>query len=160
MQVYILRHGIAEEGRPGGRDADRALTNEGRKRLREVLRVAEKADVVPSLILTSPYVRAVQTAEVAIEVLGYANDLLRTEALIPSSDPESIWEEIRLHQGVMQLMLVGHEPLLSRVVSFLLDASSLMIDVKKGSIIRIDIEQFGSHPRGILKWMLVPKLAA
>jgi len=160
MQVYILRHGIAEEGRAGGRDADRALTNEGRKKLREVLRVAEKADVVPSLILTSPYVRAVQTAEVVIEVLGYANDLLRTEALIPSSNPESIWEEIRIHQGVMQLMLVGHEPLLSRIVSFLLDSSSLMIDVKKGSIIRIDIDQFGSQPHGILKWMLVPKLAA
>jgi phosphohistidine phosphatase len=160
MQVYILRHGIAEEVRPGGSDADRALTNEGRKKLREVLRLAEKADVVPSLILTSPYVRAVQTAETVMEVLGYANDLLRTEALIPSADPAGLWEEIRVHQGVMQLMLVGHEPMLSKLVAFLLNSSALMVDVKKGALIRIDVEGFGAQPRGILRWMVVPKLAA
>jgi phosphohistidine phosphatase len=160
MQVYILRHGIAEEGKPGSRDADRALTNEGRKRLREVLRLAEKADVVPTLILTSPFVRAVQTAEVVMELLGYANDLIRTEALVPSSNPEDVWEEIRANQGVMQLMLVGHEPLLSQVVAFLLNSSSLVIDVKKGSVIRIDIEDFRAQPHGVLKWMLVPKLAS
>ena len=160
MQVYILRHGIAEEGSPGGKDADRALTNDGRKRLREVLRLAEKGDVVPSLIITSPFLRAVQTAEVAMEVLGYANDLLRTEALIPSSEPEDVWEELRIHQGIMQLMLVGHEPLLSRVVGFLLNSPSLNIEVKKGTLIRIDIDNFGPQPHGALKWMVVPKLAA
>jgi phosphohistidine phosphatase len=160
MQVYILRHGIAEEGSPSGKDADRALTNDGRKRLREVLRLAEKGDVVPSLIITSPFLRAVQTAEVAMEVLGYANDLLRTEALIPSSEPEDVWEEIRVHQGIMQLMIVGHEPLLSRVVGFLLNSPSLNIDVKKGGLIRIDIDGFGAQPHGVLKWMVVPKLAA
>jgi phosphohistidine phosphatase len=160
MQVYILRHGIAEESSPGGRDPDRSLTNEGRRKLREILRVAEKADVVPGLILTSPYVRAVQTAEVAIEVLGYANDLLRTDALVPMSHPQSVWEEIRDHQGIMQLMLVGHEPLLSKVVAFLLNASTLQVDMKKGALIRIDIDDFGMQPRGVLKWMLVPKLAA
>jgi phosphohistidine phosphatase len=160
MQVYILRHGIAEDIKPGGSDADRALTNEGRKKLREVLRLAEKADVVPSLIITSPLIRAVQTAEAVIEVLGYANDLLRTEALLPSSEPEDVWQEIRTQQGVMQLMIVGHEPLLSRLIAFLLNSSALMIDVKKGALIRIDIDSFGPQPRGLLKWMVVPKLAA
>jgi len=160
MQVYILRHGIAEESSPGGRDPDRALTNEGRKKLREILRLAEKADVVPGLILTSPYVRAVQTAEAAIEILGYANDLVRTEALVPMSHPQEVWEEIRVHQGVLQLMLVGHEPLLSKVVAFLLNASTLQVDMKKGALIRVDIDDFGAQPRGVLKWMLIPKLAA
>jgi phosphohistidine phosphatase len=160
MQVYILRHGIAEDVKPGGNDSDRALTNEGRKKLREVLRLAEKADVVPSLILTSPYVRAVQTAEAVIEVLGYANDLLRTEALVPSADPRDIWEEMRVHQGVMQLMLVGHEPMMSKLVAFLLNSPGLMVDVKKGALLRVDIDTFGLQPRGVLKWMAVPKLAA
>ncbi|HYP13326.1 MAG TPA: phosphohistidine phosphatase SixA [Bryobacteraceae bacterium] len=159
MQVYILRHGIAEEGSPGGRDADRQLTNEGRKRLREVLRLAETADVLPTRIISSPYVRAVQTAEVAIDVLGYSEDLLKTEALIPSSNPESVWDELRLHEGVSQVMLVGHEPLLSRVVAFLLNAPLLAVDMKKAALVRIDIESFGPQPHGILKWMLVPKLA-
>lgn len=158
MQVYILRHGIAEENGPGGDDSARPLTNEGRKRLKEVMRVAEQADVLPSRIVTSPYVRAVQTAEVAIEALGYTEDLLRSESLVPDSTPQDVWEEVRAHQGVMQLMLVGHEPLLSRVVAFFLNSPSLFVDLKKGAIVRIDIDHFGPQPHGVLKWMLVPKL--
>ena len=160
MQVYILRHGIAEEGAAGGRDADRALTGEGRKRLREVLRVAEKADVLPNLIITSPFVRAVQTAEEAMDVLGYAEDLVRTEALVPTSDPFLVWDEVRAQQGIGQVMLVGHEPLLSRVIGFLLNSPSLMVDVKKGSLTRIDVDTFGAQPHGVLRWMLVPKLTS
>ena len=159
MQLYVLRHGIADDEAPSGRDSDRALTQEGRKRLREVLRVAEKADVLPNLIITSPFVRAVQTAEVAVDVLGYAEDLVRADALVPSSDPFAVWEEVRAYQGYEQVMLVGHEPLLSRVIAFLLNSSSLLVDVKKGSLTRIDISAFGAQPHGVLRWMLVPKLA-
>jgi phosphohistidine phosphatase len=57
-------------------------------------------------------------------------------------------------------MIVGHEPLLSRLVGFLLNSPSLNIEVKKGALIRIDIDQFGPQPHGVLKWMVVPKLAA
>jgi phosphohistidine phosphatase len=160
MQIYILRHGIAEDEASSGQDADRELTSEGRKKLREVLRVAERANVSPSLIVTSPLVRAVQTAEVAVEVLGYREVLVRTEALTPSSSPEAVWEEIRNHRGVQQLMLVGHEPLLSQLVAYLLGAPSLAVEMKKAGLARIDMEGFSSQPRGVLKWLLVPKLAS
>ena len=159
MQLYVLRHGIAEEDAPSGRDSDRVLTPEGRKRLREVLRVAKKAEVLPNRIITSPFVRAVQTAEVAADVLGYGADLVRADALVPSSDPFAVWEEVRACQGDGQVMLVGHEPLLSRVLAFLLNSSSLLVDVKKGSLTRIDVSAFGPQPHGVLRWMLVPKLA-
>ncbi|MEJ7609098.1 MAG: histidine phosphatase family protein [Bryobacteraceae bacterium] len=159
MQIYLLRHGIAEDNAPGGRDADRALTDEGRRKLREVLALA-KRDLHPGLIVTSPYLRAVQTAEIAIDAFGYREQLLRTDALIPSSDPEAVWDEIRVHQDVQQLLLVGHEPLFGRMASFLLNAPTLLIEVKKASILRIDVPEFGIKTRGVLKWMLVPKLAA
>ena len=159
MQLYILRHGIAEDGTPGGDDAERALTAEGKKRLREVLRLAQNGGVAPELMISSPYVRAVQTAQIAREVLGYRHDLLRTEALVPSSDPEIVWEEVRIHRDCGQLMLVGHEPLLSRVAAFFLASPSLAVDMKKGAIVRIDLEEFGKLPHGVLKWMVVPKLA-
>jgi phosphohistidine phosphatase len=158
MQLYILRHGIAEDGKPGGSDSDRALTSEGKKKLREILRAADRAGVAPKLILSSPYVRAVETAEIAIDVLGYKDGLLQTPALIPSSDPKSVWEEVRLHKSVSELMLVGHEPLLSTLTGYLLAAPSLYVDMKKGAIVRIDIDSFGAQPHGVLKWMLVPKL--
>lgn len=160
MQIYVLRHGIAEESAPGGRDADRSLIEDGRRKLREVLRLASNANVLPGLILTSPYLRAVQTAEVAADALGYKDILLQTDVLIPSSRPENAWDEIRLHQGVQQLMLVGHEPLLGMLIAYLLGAPSIQVDMKKAGLVRIDLSGFGSHPRGILKWMAVPKLAS
>ncbi len=158
MQLYILRHGIAEDQKPGGKDADRALTAEGKKKLRDVLRVAQKAGVSPGLILSSPYVRAVETAEIAMDVLDYKDSLLRIDALIPSSGPEPVWEEIRVHKSASELMLVGHEPLLSTLAGYLLAAPSLAVDLKKGGLVRIDIDSFGAQPRGVLKWMLIPKL--
>ena len=158
MQLYILRHGIAENGKPGGSDPDRALTAEGKKKLRETLRAVQRAGVAPELMLSSPYLRAMETAAIAMEVLGYKEALLQTDALIPSSDPKPVWEEIRVHKSVASLMLVGHEPLLSALAAYLLGAPSVYVDMKKGAMIRIDIESFGPQPRGVLKWMLVPKL--
>ena len=70
MQIYILRHGIAEDAGPGQSDSERALTSEGKKKLRNVLRAAHEAGVTPALILTSPLKRAVQTAELAAEILA------------------------------------------------------------------------------------------
>ena len=160
MQLYLFRHGIAENGRPGGSDADRALTPDGKKKLREVLRVAQQAGVGPTLILTSPYTRAVETAEIAAEVLGYKNKLLRTNALTPDSSPRDVWQEIRTHKDAGQLLLASHEPLLSQCVAYLLAAPSLAVDMKKGGMVRIDLERFGPEPSGLLKWYLVPRLAA
>jgi phosphohistidine phosphatase len=160
MELYILRHGIAEDGQPGGRDADRALTAEGKRKLRDVLKLAAAAGVSPECILTSPYLRAVQTAEIAADVLGYRSELLRTDGLTPDSDPRGVWEEIRAHRSAASLLIAGHEPLFGRVTAYLLGCPSLSVDLKKGALVRIDIDRFSAEPHGVLKWMLVPKLAS
>jgi phosphohistidine phosphatase len=159
MELYILRHGIAEDGEAGQPDSDRGLTPEGKKRLRPILHLVKKAGVSPSLILTSPYRRAVETAELAAKILGYPGDLLRTKTLTPSGTPGAVWDEIRVHKDESQILLAGHEPLFSALTAFLLASPNLQIDFKKGAIARVDLERFGSEPRGILKWMLLPKLA-
>jgi len=160
MELYILRHGIAEDGHPGLPDSERALTPDGKKKLRVVARMAAHADVKPSLILTSPLKRALDTAQIAAEALGYKGDLLQTNALAPTSHPKSVWDEIRLHRDQSQILIVGHEPLSSRVTAFLLACPHLEIDFKKGAIARVDLEEFGSEPKGVLKWLLTPKLAS
>ena len=160
MQLYILRHGIAEDGKPGTSDEDRALTREGIEKLRATLRTAEKADVFPAIVLSSPYKRAVQTAEIAMDILGCREPLVRSNVLTPDSDPEAVWDEVRIHKNEEQVMVVGHEPLFSQLVAYLLGTPSLLVDVKKGSIVRIDFDSFSAQPRGILKWMLAPKLAS
>ena len=77
MQIYLLRHGIAEDARPGHSDAKRALTKEGGERVAEVIKAARRAGAEPSLIVSSPFVRAVETARIAAEGLGYKGNIVR-----------------------------------------------------------------------------------
>jgi phosphohistidine phosphatase len=158
MQVYLLRHGLAEEARPGVKDANRALVPEGVKKLREVMKLARAADVQPTLILTSPYRRAKETAEVAARELGYKGALVPAGCLTPDGSPETVWDELRAHKGEEQVLLVGHEPLFSGLAAYLLGAPSLQVDMKKGALVRVDMEHFGAQPRGVLRWMVTPKL--
>ena len=159
MQIYLLRHGIAEDGKPGHPDSERALTDDGRSRLRRVLKRARSADVCPSLILSSPYVRAVQTAEMAADVFRYKGDLVRSAAFVPEASPEQAWEEIRLYADEAAVMVASHEPLMSAAVAYLLGSPGLQVDMKKAALVRIDMERFSAAPRGTLKWMLTPALS-
>jgi phosphohistidine phosphatase len=159
MDLYILRHGIAEDTPPGRTDADRRLTEEGRAKLRNVLKRARGAVGTPGLILSSPLVRAVETAQIAAEVFGYGEPIEQTDALLPSSSPQAVWRAIRSRAGDGAILLAGHEPLLSETASYLLGASRVELDFKKGALMRIYVGETTGAPRGILKWLLTPKLA-
>lgn len=160
MHVYLLRHGIAEDERAGIPDADRGLTLDGRRKLRHVLKSVAEAGSKPSLILSSPFKRALQTAELAASTLQYTKEILRTKVLVPNSSPESVWDEIRAHRTEEGIMLVGHNPLFDALGPFLLGTPALQMDFKKGAVLRVDVESFGPQPRGILRWYLIAKLSA
>ena len=159
MEIYILRHGIAEDAPAGQPDAERALTSDGRKKLRAVLRTAAGAGVAPSLILTSPLKRALQTAQIAAEILEYQGELLRTRTLEPNSSPKAVWDEIRVHKDEARILLVGHEPLFGRLMAYLLGSPELQVDFKKGALACIELDRFPAEPHGVLRWMLTSKLA-
>ena len=158
MEIYILRHGIAEDHNDGG-DAPRALTDEGRRKLRRVLERAAKAKVAPSLILSSPYVRARQTAELAAEILGYGRKIVQIDALVPEGSPEALWEEIRARRQEDAILIAGHEPMLSSSVAWLLGSPEVQIEMKKGALARIDVDHFGPRPAGVLQWLITARLA-
>src|SRR5271163_28414 len=153
MELYLLRHGIAEDHAPTGRDADRALTEEGRSKLHRVLKRAASAGVAPSLIISSPYKRTVETAEIAAAELRYKGEILRVGTLTPDSSPPSVWSEIREHRHEPSILLAGHEPLFSATVAYLLGSTQAMVDFKKAALVRIDIHSFHT-PQGVLQWML------
>jgi phosphohistidine phosphatase len=156
MQIYLLRHGIAEDAKPGQPDTERALTDEGRDKLRRVLKRARTADLDPSLILASPYRRAIETAAVAAEVLAYKGEIVRTRALVPEASPYDAWEEIRNRKNERAILLSSHEPLMSSLVAFLLDSPALRVEMKKAALVRVDCDRFGPKAAGVLKWMLTP----
>jgi phosphohistidine phosphatase len=160
MQVYLLRHGIAQEGSAGSSDADRELTAEGRKKLRQVLEAASDSGVAPTLILSSPLKRALQTAEIARNILGYEQQVLHSKALMPGSTVEQVWEEVRVHRDEASMLLVGHNPLFSDLAAYLIGSKTAQIHFTKGTIMRVDVDSFLSQPKGTLRWYLTAKLAA
>lgn len=159
MELYLLRHGIAEERAPSGRDADRALTEEGKRKLRKVLKRAKKAGVMPTLILSSPLLRALETARIAAEDLEYKSEIVRSNALLPHSTPREVWAEIRAHRDEPSVLLAGHEPLFSQTTAYLVGSTRAMIDFRKGALLRIDFAAIGAEPRGLLQFLLIPKVS-
>jgi phosphohistidine phosphatase len=158
MEIYILRHGIAEDQNAAG-DARRSLTDEGRRKLRRVLERAARANVSPSLVLSSPYVRARQTAELAAEVLGYRGKIVETAVLVPEGSPEALWEELRGRRGESAILIAGHQPMLSGVAAWLMGFPEAQIEMKKGALARIDVDRFGPKPDGVLRWLLTARLS-
>jgi phosphohistidine phosphatase len=158
MELYLFRHGIAEDAKPGRPDASRALTDEGRSKAAEVVKAARRAGVEPSLIVSSPYLRAIDTARIAAEGFEYKGDVVRTEALVPHGSPEKVWAELRDYREESAILLAGHEPLLSRLAAFLLASPALRVEMKKAAMLRIDVESFGAMPHGTLRWMITAKL--
>jgi len=158
MQVHLLPHGTAEDVQPGSSDAERKLTAAGRDEVRRAGECARRARVAPTLILSSPYVRAVETAEIAASVLGYRGAIVQTRVLAPSGSPQQVWNEIRNRQDETQILLAGHEPLLSQLAAYLLSTPALQIEMRKATLVRIDLDRFASDPCGILKWMVPPEI--
>lgn len=157
MKICILRHAEAEPRGPSVAEAERKLTPNGKRQLRAVLKQAIEAGVDPEVILSSPWTRAVETAMAAHEAFA-CEQVIETKSLLPGVQPAQIWSEIRSIRPLKEIMVVGHEPHLSRFAAFLLEAP-VAIDLKKAGLIRIEVQDREGPPRGVLKWMLTPKLA-
>jgi phosphohistidine phosphatase len=135
------------------------LTGEGREKLREVLRVAAAAGVAPTVMMSSPLARAVETAEIAAKALNFDGSILQTRSLEPGAAPEETWQELRIHDHQDELLLAGHQPHVSEFAAFLLGVPDLQIEFRKGAMMRIRVDGSGPRPRGVLEWMLTARLA-
>jgi phosphohistidine phosphatase len=113
MDVWLLRHALAEDAAPSGRDADRKLTPEGRARASAVARGLAKMASGIEAVLTSPYRRAKETAEPAAKALGVP--VTETRALEPGHSPDEVLKQLAVSSWE-QVLLVGHEPLLGSIV--------------------------------------------
>ncbi len=159
MELYLLRHGIAEEHRAGAPDSARALTTEGRKKLAGVMEMARATGAAPSLLLSSPYVRAMETARIAATELGYKGAIIEAKCLTPDGSPHDVWSEVRENRHESGILLTSHEPLLSKLAAYVLGCPALLVEMKKSALLRIDVDAARNIPYGILRWMLVPVVA-
>ena len=157
MNLYILRHGIAADRGAEYPDDDlRPLTDKGIRRMRREARGMDAIGVAPDLIISSTLVRAIQTAEIVQQGLSVPPRLITSEALVPSAHPSRIVQDLAdSHTALDSVMVVGHEPHLSSLVSYILTGRvSWLIDMKKGALVSIDLSPSG---RGQLLWALAPR---
>lgn len=159
MDVFVLRHAIAEDAGPGQADSERRLTNLGRDRLRLVVRRAIAAGMDPGVVLTSPYVRARQTAEILLEELDRPRELVTTANLTPYAAVADLWQELREYSSLSPVIVVGHNPQLSEFVSVLIGSTRYAVEMKKAAIACVKDAGSGGQPAGRLSWMLTAKLA-
>lgn len=145
-----MRHGIAEHRAASGRDADRSLTPEGIEGVRQVMEKAKQAGLAPKWIVASPYLRAQQTARIAAQILEYEEPILTSTRLTPEADPAEVWAEVRDLAPDSPLLLVAHEPLLSATSSWMVGESEV-VAFQPATLVRIDFEETGSTPQGIVR---------
>jgi phosphohistidine phosphatase len=161
MILYVLRHGEAVEKTNGITDEWRYLTEQGRADINKVIeRIADHGHK-PRLILSSPLVRAAQTAEIATWRACRKNRTIITELLQPGGDMDELTRHILLQKDAKRVMIVGHEPLLGSLVASLLDTSD-PVALKKGSCValELDIDKDGTNPAlekpAMFLWYIVP----
>ena len=158
MEIYFLRHGDAgaAEGWKGS-DAERPLSKDGAARMEK--EAAAIARVRPALdaIFTSPLVRARQTAEIVAKKLRLVRALVLEERLAPGFGADELKGILEEHRALRGLMLVGHEPDFSRVISSCIGGGS--VECRKGSLIRVDMDDISSLA-GVLVWLLPPQMLA
>jgi phosphohistidine phosphatase len=161
MNLYILRHGIAvQHGDPGyPNDADRPLTPKGERKVQAIAEAMDALDLSFDLILTSPYPRARQTAEIVAGVLKAGEKLQVSDDLTPGGSTEQLIQCINTHETQPEdVLLVGHEPYLSELISLLVAGdTSFPVVLKKGGFARLIADSLKHGSCATLAWLLTPK---
>jgi len=158
--VYLVRHAIAAErdDEKWPDDAKRPLTHAGAARMRRIVKGLVSLDVEIDLILSSPLVRAVETAEILARGLDRTPEIQQLPILGPEAAPAKMAEAIAAAAGrVSGVAVVGHEPSLGELAAWLIGAKTAL-PFKKGGVGRIDVADWPPLRTGQLVWMATPKM--
>jgi phosphohistidine phosphatase len=155
MNLYILRHAIAvPRDTPDFPDEERPLTKEGKRKMEAIAEGMRAMDLQFGYIVSSPHVRARQTADIVGEVFGQEVHLWKS--LIPDSDPRQLVANLlKVRQD--NILLVGHEPHLSGFVSVLICGNAeAQIELKKGGLCKLSSDHLVYGRCAKLDWLLAP----
>ena len=157
-EIYLVRHGLAEErGDSWPDDAKRPLTDEGISRMRKSVRGLSRLGVTLDVVLTSPLVRARQTAEIVAAGVSPRPSLISAESLAPDGSFAAVVADLEKHVRKGRIALVGHEPGIGELAARLI-GSRHAIEFKKGAVCRIDLATIPPSGPGDLRWLLTPKI--
>ncbi len=162
MDLFFLRHGKACQRGPKWRpDSKRPLTREGENDMLDVARGIKALDVSFDVILSSPYARALRTAEILAGVYK-SPKLFETASLASEAGTKEIIDGInRNFPDAGGIVLVGHEPLMSRLISTLLAGrDGMALELKKAGFCKLTIQKLVFGKCACLNWLLTPRQLA
>ena len=158
MKLYFLRHGLAGESSEWkGADFARPLTEEGIAKMKRTAETCSRLELDLQLILSSPLVRAYQTAEIVARQFKMLDKLVKDDRLGPRFSIKFLSEILAEHSKADSLMLVGHEPSLSDTVGHLIGGGRIVF--KKGALACVELSDASSLV-GELVWLIPPKVLA
>ena len=164
MKIFLMRHAVAMEredfAKKNKDDSLRPLIEKGRERTRKMTKQLQLMDENFDMIISSPFLRAMQTAEIVCQ--GYnIRELHECAELVPSAPPQALAQWLRTEaKRARSLLAVGHEPQMSVFASWLVSGyTDSVIELKKAGVICLEVESFEDlGPRSaLLKWILQPK---
>ena len=160
MHLYLIRHGIAAPSEESQSDSERPLTKEGDRKTRKIAQRLLELDIQFDLILTSPLLRAQQTAQI-LQTVGLSAQIERSNALAPSGEIDNWleWYQQWQETGRRSLALVGHQPDLANWAETLLWGQTReALILKKAGIIGLLLPETGSPVgRSQMFWLTPPK---
>jgi len=157
-ELFLIRHGLAEErGDAWPDDTKRPLTEEGMSSLRKEARGLARLGVAFDIVLTSPLVRARQTAEIVAAGFDPRPHVATIDSLAPGAPYAAVIAELEKHMRKGRIALVGHEPALGELAARLIGTRH-PIAFKKGAVCRIDVDTLPPAGPGSLRWFLTPKV--
>jgi phosphohistidine phosphatase len=161
MNLYLLRHGIAvDPSVPDfAKDAERPLTPKGRRRLGQIVGAMGAMKISFDVILSSPFVRAAQTAEIVAKSLKRRKQMKFTDDLTPGGNPKLLIQLVNeLRPRPKNILLVGHEPYLGKLIALLTAGNTSMeIDLKKGSLCKLETDSLRYGRCATLVSLLAPR---
>jgi phosphohistidine phosphatase len=161
MNLYLLRHGIAADpSEPRFKnDAERPLTPKGKRRLRQVTRAMGALRLSFDLILSSPFLRAKQTAEMVAKDFKLQKKLSFSDELKPGGNPRTLIQQLNERRPKPKtVLLVGHEPYLSKLIGVLTAGSTNMeMDLKKGGLCKLETDSLRYARCATLASLLAPR---
>ena len=160
MRLYLVRHATAVPRGTAGfsDDASRPLTDEGRAETRRAAQVLRRMNIAMNVIASSPYVRAMQTAEGLARGLGFAKPVREMDAMRAEAEPTKTSHALLTFAGYDHVALVGHEPHLSAWLAELVAKDGMQCVMKKGGMACVEISRVPpATGSGTLRWLLTSK---
>ena len=161
MKLYLLRHGDAgEAGDPKVKDAERPLTTKGIQRTEQLGEALAEMEIAFDVILSSPLVRARETAEVVARKIKFGGKVELTDYLTPFGSMENLVRQLTmLRPSPKNVLLAGHEPYLSGFISLLCTGGPGMgLEMKKGALCRLETAAPSCGKCATLEWLLPPRV--